>query len=95
MTNYLEKAERFIEENHNNPNALECARGHCKFAIKDFARYLDSQEKSEGKKIELLKEVIHSEEKEIKWPFQESLIKLLNEERNRINQIIDYLNAEK
>ena len=57
---YSEKAEKFIKENHDNPNALECARGHCKMAILDFARYLDSQENKETKprkKIELFLEL--------------------------------------
>ena len=51
MKNYKNLAEEFIKEKHNNTGALECARGHCKFAIIGFATHLDSLPDQEPKDV--------------------------------------------
>ncbi len=85
---YLEKAEKFIEEIENHQDFKSSWEKHKDFLniisiIKDFARYLDSQEKSEGKeRIERLKG------SDIEY-------KMWSDTIDKINEIIDFLNAEK
>ena len=96
---YLSKVEKFVKKKFspgiNIPDILL-----------DFAKYLDSQQKTEGdkkvlkalfgsegnEKIEELKKVVHPEQGEIKWPFAESLLEILNEERDKLNQLIKAYN---
>ena len=81
---YLEKAEKFIYENEEVLTERENYARRC--WILDFARWLDSQEKSEGKKkIEKL---------DINQSVGKDHIIYSYENRVKINKIIDFINAE-
>ena len=88
---YQELATKFIEKLREDVNFTIREKER----IEDFARFLDDQENKEPKprkKIEKLKEIEHPEQGN--WPFGDSLISILNEERDTINQLIEDRNSE-
>ena len=81
--NYQKKVEQYAKERWPND---EIAEGWVHFDIIDFAEWLDSQEKSGGKKIEKL---------DINQSVGKDHIIYSYENRVKINKIIDFINAEK
>ena len=104
MIKYQKLAEKFIEEmaskkwkiSGNNPFSKPDAAYKLTLSYKinylDFALWLDSQEKSGGKKIEKLEGIVFENKTKSEWPFANSLIALFNETRDKINELIKFHN---
>ena len=86
MFNYLEKAKQYAKEKWPND---EIAEGWVHFDIMDFAKWLDSQKNKETKPREKIKRL------DITQSVGKDSIVYYYENRSKINEIIDFLNAEK